>query len=133
LSELPAKAAIVERLLDAINRRDLDDLTACCTPEVEFHSALAATEGRSYSGHAGLAQYLEDRKQAWSSFRIDIDDVLDAGDGVVLLMRVVATGRGSGIPVEQEMGGVLEFDGDRLRRYSSHLDRDDARRAGGLA
>lgn len=133
MSELPGKAAIVERALDAINRRDLDELTDCCTADVEFHSALAATEGRIYRGHEGLGQYLDDSEQAWSSFRLDVDNVLDAGEAVVLLMRVVATGRGSGIPVEQEMGAVLEFEGERVRRYISHLDRDDARRAGGLA
>ena len=39
---------------------------------------------------------------AWESYRMEVDDYLDAGDSVVIRFRESGRGRGTGVPVEQE-------------------------------
>src|SRR5437763_4241435 len=59
-------------------------------------------EGRTYRGASGFAEAIDDLDATWQEWRQEIDDILDAGDDdVVVLVRLVATGRQSGALVEQ--------------------------------
>src|SRR5436190_21866245 len=54
-----------------------------------------------YRGHEGFARWLEDWGAAWSEWSMDAEKFIDAGDAVVILVRMKAEGRGSGIELDR--------------------------------
>ncbi len=90
-------------------------------------------EGRTYRGASGFAEAIDDLNATWQEWRQEIDDILDAGDDdVVVLVRLVATGRQSGALVEQPWAMVITVTGGKLIASRTFLDRHRALKAVGL-
>jgi ketosteroid isomerase-like protein len=90
-------------------------------------------EGRTYRGASGFAEAIDDLNATWQEWRQEIDDILDAGgDDVVVLVRLVATGRQSGALVEQPWAMVITVTGGKLIASRTFLDRHRALKAMGL-
>jgi ketosteroid isomerase-like protein len=92
-------AALVERLFDAFNRRDVEAIVDVCDEGLEFFSVTGETVGRSapYVGPAGLQDYLGDVAQAWEELLITPRRVEQRGDRVLVRGRVYARSRDLGI------------------------------------
>jgi ketosteroid isomerase-like protein len=83
--------------------------------DVEVHDHDIPDAG-VYRGHAGYVQWLEDWAGAWSEFSLEPEEFIDVGDRVVVVFRMRATGRGSGVTVERKDAMVVEVrDGKALR------------------
>jgi ketosteroid isomerase-like protein len=67
--------------------------------EVHDHDLMDVDD---YHGVAGYAQWLADWAQVWSDFSIALEDVIDAGASVVVVFRLKATGRSSGVTVQRQ-------------------------------
>src|SRR5437763_13529196 len=90
-------------------------------------------EGRTYRGASGFGEAIDDLNATWEEWRQEIDDILDAGDDdVVVLVRLVATGRQSGALVEQPWAMVITVTGGKLIASRTFLDRHRALKAVGL-
>jgi ketosteroid isomerase-like protein len=75
-------------------------------PEVEIHDHDILDAG-IFRGHDGFRKWLADFGEAWESFRVEPQEYIAAGDGkVVLIARLSARGRGSGVSVER-LDGVV--------------------------
>jgi ketosteroid isomerase-like protein len=55
--------------------------------------------GATYTGHRGIRDYFAMLAEAWSDVRTEPEDFIDSGDSVVVAVRVVNTGRTSGLSV----------------------------------
>ncbi len=125
---------IVRQVLDAVNRRDLGTMDALFPEEAEFHSVLAASEGRVFRGQQGIRDYFAWFDDAFEEFGSEVEEAIDAGeDRVVALLKFTARGKGSGITLDQRMGIVFTFQGGQLARMDSYFDPADALEAAGLA
>src|SRR5277367_1147685 len=83
--------------------------------DVEVHDHDIPDAG-VYRGHAGYAQWLEDWAGAWSEFSLEPEDFIDIDDRVVVVFRMRATGRGSGVTVERKDALVVQVrDGMAVR------------------
>lgn len=73
--------------------------------------------------------------QAWSDLAFEVEDVLDAGDEVVALIRNQRQwGRRSGIAVEMPPYGlVFTIRGGKVVRWRNFSDQQSALEAAGLA
>jgi ketosteroid isomerase-like protein len=61
----------------------------------------------TYRGRDGVREWLADFGAAWESFTVEPQEYIDAGDGkVVLLVRLSARGRGSGVSLER-LDGIV--------------------------
>jgi ketosteroid isomerase-like protein len=69
-------------------------------PDVEVHDHDIPDAGE-YHGHAGYARWLGDWAAAWETFTAEPERYIDAGDKVVLELKIRATGGGSGIELER--------------------------------
>jgi ketosteroid isomerase-like protein len=99
--------------------------------EVHDHDILDAGE---YRGHAGVGQWLEDWSAAWSDFSMEPEEFIEVGERVVALIRMTATGRGSGVRVERQDAMVWEIGQDRkFARIDYFNNREQALKAVGLA
>jgi ketosteroid isomerase-like protein len=123
--------AIVERLIAALNERDVDQYLARCTPDFEYVSPLAPLEG-IHRGEAGLRAVFSGFAEATTSFRVAVEQLRALDDDRVLaLTRVTAVSQG-GIPWEQPTASLYDFAGSKVRRIEIFLDRAEALEAVGL-
>jgi serine phosphatase RsbU (regulator of sigma subunit)/ketosteroid isomerase-like protein len=91
---------LIERLYGAFNRRDEATLADLCNEEMEFFPVGTAEEiGRtiSYTGSAGLHEYLVDVDRAWDELLITPMVVEHRGEALLVRGRVYARGRQLGI------------------------------------
>jgi len=91
--------------------------------EVHDHDILDAGE---YRGHAGFRRWFEDFGAAWSEFSLVPRDYIDAGERVIAIFTMRATGAGSGITVEREDAMVCEMRALNVVRIDYYNNREQA-------
>src|SRR4051794_7094273 len=101
-------------------------------PEIEVHDHDTPDQG-DYRGHEGLARYLEDWGAAWAEWSIEPDEFIDAGNSVVIFIRMKAKGFGSGIELDRQDALVYEIRNGMIRRMDYYNDRAQALKAAELA
>lgn len=74
--------------------------------EIHDHDVLDA---RDYRGPSGFVRWVRDWASAWADFSFVPEELIDAGDRVVVLARLTATGRSSGVELERRDGMVFEL------------------------
>ena len=109
---------------DAVERRDFDFVRTWFEehthPDVEFSSALTSEIEGVYRGHNGLVDWARDVMDA-VQITYGEREFVDVGDDiVVMLVRPKLAGRGSGVEIPIEVGFVVEFEGELVRRGASH-------------
>lgn len=85
-----------------------------------------------YRGHDGLARWLEDWATAWAEYTIEPTEFIDAGKYVVVVLRMHATGRGSGLELDREDAIVYELRAGKMIRCGYFNDKPQALAAAGI-
>jgi ketosteroid isomerase-like protein len=85
-----------------------------------------------FTGLDGFVEAWTDWTNAYESFRIEVDEMVDAGDKVVSLVRQIGVLKGGGGEIESTGAAVWMIRDGRLSRVEFHLDREAALRAAGL-
>ncbi len=125
---------VAKRVIDAMNRRDLDAYDELAAPDFEWFPAMPGTvEGGSYRGREEVETYLADYDKVWETFVVVPEEYRDLGDRVVVLGRLQARGRGSGVQVNSAAGLVFQLQGGKISRVRGYLDHGEALRAAGLS
>jgi ketosteroid isomerase-like protein len=83
-------------------------------------------------GREGMAGLLAMLRETWTVFRFEPEHFIDAGDRVVVFIRVVAEGGASGVATDRETAHVWRVRDGRLSSIRIHLDRSRALEAMGL-
>ena len=122
-----------------IIRRVWDHMLATGEPDwemtdqdVEVHDHDIPERGE-YHGHAGVRQWFEDWGAAWAQWSFLPSEFIDAGNYVVVVGRVTATGRGSGVNLDRQDGIVYELRSGKIVRIDYFNSRDQALAAAGLS
>jgi ketosteroid isomerase-like protein len=100
-------------------------------PEVEVHDHDAPDQG-DYRGREGIERWLRDWGDAWAEWTMDLDEFIDAGDSVVVFVRMKAQGRGSGIDIDRRDALVYGIREGVITRIDYYNDRAEALKAVGL-
>jgi uncharacterized protein len=98
---------------------------------VEVHDHDTPDQG-DYRGHEGLARWLEDWGAAWAEWSLTADEFIDAGDSVVIFVRMKAEGRGSGLELDRQDALVYEVSAGLITRVDYYNERAEALKAVGL-
>jgi ketosteroid isomerase-like protein len=123
----------VKKLMDAVNRRDIDAFAAVTTADFEWFPVFAArVEGDVYRGRAGIEAFLAEVDEIWEEFRPLPEEYRDLGDRVLGLGRLKTRGRGSGVPIDEPWGGIYDIRDGKVSRIRTYLGHDEALRAAGL-
>lgn len=91
---------LIERLYNAFNRRDAEEIVALCDPRMGFFPIGTAEQvGREapYVGPEGLTEYLRDVERAWDELQIVPKVVEIHGHSLLVRGRVYARSRPLGI------------------------------------
>jgi ketosteroid isomerase-like protein len=106
----------------------------CLDEEFELRLPGGYPEGEPvFRGREGLAQLTAMLRDAWAEWRFEPERFIDAGDQVVVFVRVVAMGSASAVPIELPDAHVLTVRDGRLTSTDVYRDRSDALQAAGLA
>jgi ketosteroid isomerase-like protein len=97
----------------------------------DFDSQLSPELGeRVLSGVQGLEMFVEALEQDFSEFRYEADEVEELGDDRVLVLgRIVARGRATGMPLSGDFGHIWTVRDGRASHVEAHRDHDLARTA----
>jgi ketosteroid isomerase-like protein len=85
-----------------------------------------------YRGHAGYARWLQDWGEAWESYTAEPDVFIDAGDKVVVELKLHAKGSGSGIEMDRRDAIVFTVDDGLIARLDYFNNPAQAHEAAGL-
>ena len=87
-----------------------------------------------WRGREEFVEFMRTWTAEFEGWSIRIDRLIDAGDDrVVAFTHQSATGRGSGVPVELNLGQVYELEDGRLIRARNYLSHAEALEAVGLS
>ena len=129
---------IVRRLLAALQsvdsgnfERRFAEIREIFDPEVEWvaapHSLLASEE---YRGYDGVRRFWTQFLSAWDEYGLQVDEVIDAGDRVVAVMRL--SGRTNELEVDEARSSLVTLRDGRIVRIEPFASKDGALKAAGL-
>ena len=97
-------------------------------PEIRFVSFMPdASEQVVARGPGGVEEFMREFLRHWRDYRLIADEITELGDdGVLVSGRQAATGRQSGVAVEDTMHSAWIFRGDRVVCLTFDRDRDAA-------
>ena len=121
---------IVRSLYDGWLRGDmgLDRLD----PEISMVEADVLPGSVSVHGFDAVKRYIESFTKHWADIRFEPEQFIDAGDSVVVVARLVGTGKRSGIEVTHRWAYVWTVRGDKALSMVGYADRAEALKAVGL-
>jgi ketosteroid isomerase-like protein len=129
------KVEVAKRVVDAYNRRDVDDLFAeLVTPDLEWWPAVTrAYGGGCYQGREGFERFAAAIGEVWEELQNTAEEFRELGDRVLVLGRLTGRGKGSGAQVDAPLAAIFDFRDDRIWRVRGYVDRAEGLRAAGLS
>lgn len=121
---------IVRRSLESFSETG-EILWATVDDEVEI-TDHDIPDQQGYRGHEGLARWLEDWGSAWADYAVEPTEFIDAGEYVVVVLRMHATGRGSGLELDREDAIVYQLRTGKIARMDYYNDKRQAFTAAGI-
>jgi len=122
--------ALVERLYEAFNHRDPEEIVALCDPAMEFFPVGTAEEiGRDapYTGPEGLSEYLGDVERVWDELQITPSVVESRGGSLLVRGRAYARSRPLGIR-DVPVAWIWDVEDGRFIRGEVFRDSEEALR-----
>jgi hypothetical protein len=114
--------------LEAWNSGRATPIVAIADPEVEVHAVTLGIEGRHYTGHDGLRQWMRDIRNRFGA-RSRADRIEALGDDAVLVLGTVFIDDGYGGEDEQRFVMLVHLNGDKARWIGTFFSAADAKAA----
>jgi uncharacterized protein len=90
-AEVEANVATITRAYEAFSRGDVDTVMAAFSPAIEWYVPGRGPLSRTYRGHADVLGFFDHfMKLSNGTFRLQVNDVLGAGERVVVLCTSTA-------------------------------------------
>jgi ketosteroid isomerase-like protein len=132
-------AEILRRVYEAFNRWGIHprgernpEIPPLLHPEVEFHTYAGAPEAGVYRGREAVIAYHERVFGQFESVRIELDELLSAGDRVVVISRQHTVPRGSEAEIVQQVVDVWTIRDGLLAERKAFPTRAEALEAAGM-
>jgi ketosteroid isomerase-like protein len=112
---------IVRRCGEAFDAGDYEAAFEALDPDIAYDLSHFP-DGRVYRGHDGVREAFRIWMGTWEDYRQERDEIVDAGDEVIVAVRESGRGKGSGLALERRTFGVWTLrDGRavRIRFYST--------------
>ena len=127
---------VVRRLYDAAARRDDATPYEVYSEDIVFdisNSRRVALALRPiYHGHEGVRQYWRETTSVFGEIDFEVNELIDAGDQVLAVIREREVGRASGAPVGATHLALYTLSGGKVTQLQVYDDRQQALEAAGL-
>jgi ketosteroid isomerase-like protein len=125
---------VCRRALAAFARRDTEAALRYVDSEIELRSAIVGgAEGNTYRGHEGIRRWMVESDAIWEELDLETDELRDLGDDVLMIGRLHARGRESGIEIDSPIAWLLGVRAKKIVRSRGFLDPQEALEAAGLS
>ena len=126
---------VVRRVIQALGEGDLETVFGLVSPEIEWDFSHADTwlEEQVYRGYDGLTQFLEKWIGEWDEYRFELEEVIDAGDRAVAVIRDEGRSKSSGVKLNRRHAEVWSFRSGLVVKIEPFDHRSEALEAVGLA
>jgi ketosteroid isomerase-like protein len=127
--------ALERRIYDfyaAFGRGDVDGFLELFDPDVKLINPEYAIDGGVREGRAGVRAALTGLNEQFAYERIDVEQLEEGPDGVVVVFRMVVSGRASGARLDQCFAHVFRFRGELVFEFLWFRTLAEGRRAVGL-
>jgi ketosteroid isomerase-like protein len=119
---------------EAIQRGDMAAFDGMTTEDLVMVQPPEVPDSKTYEGRDAIADSLEDWPKQWEDFRMDLIEIIDAGDeAAVMVTRHRGRGRESGIEMDFEVFYVQRGRDGKLARTEMFFSREQALEAVGLS
>ena len=123
----------IARLMgEYFNSGDREAFGGLFAPDAEIIPLRAALEGTVYRGPSSAADFWADTDESWETIGFDPDEIRDLGDRVLLIGRLRAKGRQTGVEVDSRMGVIATFANGKVTRFQTYATVAEALEAAGL-
>jgi ketosteroid isomerase-like protein len=123
----------LRRGFEALSSGDVERILAFVDPDFEaVVPPEFSAEPDTYRGYEGVRRYFASFQEVMEEIRFEADRVWDAGDSVVVEVRVTARGRETGIPVEQQITQVWGIRDGKATPAQTYVSLSEALEAAGL-
>jgi ketosteroid isomerase-like protein len=124
---------VVRRATDAFNGGGIDAALDFFDEEIEWTTTGIFLEAGTYRGHDGVRRYMGALAAELDDLQSEPEELIDAGDAVVVPFHLLARGKQSGAPVD--FAGVLVYwlRNGKIFRIRNYLERSEALEAAGLS
>jgi ketosteroid isomerase-like protein len=89
-------------------------------------------ERQTYEGIEGTRQFLSDWVGAWEDWRLEVKELVDAGDNVVAIVHQSGRSKTTGLPVDMDFAQIWTIRDGKQAYMRMYADPDEALRAVGL-
>jgi uncharacterized protein len=86
-----------------------------------------------YYGHDGIEGFFREWLGAWTDYRMEVHEYIDAGNAVVVVFHQSGIGRGSGVRTERDFVGVYDLRDSKVVRFRQYESKREALEAAGLS
>jgi ketosteroid isomerase-like protein len=122
---------IVRRVLEA--QGDIDAMLKHMTDDVVVDASRRVLDPIVLEGHDGFRQFMAFLREAWANQRLEPEEFIEAGNQVVIPVKIASTGRGSGMTIQARAAWVTTFRGSKIARMTVYQSRAEALEALGLS
>ena len=127
-STTPDVVELVRAFVEPAHRRDFDAAESFFTPDAVWD--LSPMGIGTFEGRAAIRRFLEDWLSSYEDFEIELQEMVDFGNGVVFVVNLLK-GRlvGSSGDTQMRQAWVQAWVDGKIVRQMSYLDIDEARAA----
>jgi ketosteroid isomerase-like protein len=113
---------LMEKLADALKRRDKEAWMACVDPEFEGHSFLVSSEGGApFRGMEGASDWFDNLMGVYESIETTLEQTMVVGDIALQLLTMEYVGKGSGIALAPLVAWTCRIRNGRYVYAHSHF------------
>ena len=127
---------VVRSIYDAVARRDVATPFDLYAEDIVWDLSnwrpAELDPSPIYRGHEGVREAWRDRLSAWGEVDLEVEELMEAGDQVVAVVRDRQIGRSSGVPLESSHAAVWTLADGKVTRLQVFDDRAQALEAVGL-
>ena len=125
----------VERLrrgYAAFNEGGVEAIIDQVAPELEFSDRESAPDRETFVGGEGIVELVRLNLEAFDQLELEVLDFVDAGEVVLVLVRMQVRGRASGVALDTEACHAWQFSEGHARRMQVYASKQRAIEALGL-
>jgi uncharacterized protein len=122
---------LVRRQHQAFNRGDVAGILELLDADIEWWDRDDDPGACVHRGHEGVAEMLAELDDL-ADLRVEAKDVFDAGDYVVVPVRLTGRGRTSGVSFEEDEVHLYKVRDGKITELREYRHRNDALKAAGL-
>ena len=117
---------LVEKGYEAWNAGDRGWVLDHMSEDIEWITPEDDPDPSTYHGYRGVEEYWAQWRAAVGQLSFAVEEMIDAGDNVVVVARRQGRGEHSGLEISDRVIQVFHFEGIKCTRVHEYYDRDAA-------